>query len=127
MFRPVGKNNRTLHRALHPESINALIQHAIARAGIDPTGYSAHSLRAGFFTYVELPTAQLRTKPAIKHWPPSAATSVSTTPGPTTLRRVLGYSTKWAAPSMHKRAEGATQMKDSRSRELTPRRKPWSQ
>jgi site-specific recombinase XerD len=27
------------------------VQRAVARAGIDPTSYSAHSLRAGFVTY----------------------------------------------------------------------------
>ncbi|NYJ76555.1 site-specific integrase [Allobranchiibius huperziae] len=53
-FRPVGKSNTALPRALHPESINTLIQRAVARAGIDPTHYSAHSLRAGFITYAHL-------------------------------------------------------------------------
>jgi integrase len=28
-----------------------LVKQAVARAGIDPTNYSAHSLRAGFVTY----------------------------------------------------------------------------
>ncbi len=54
VFRPVSKGNRALSRPLHPESINTLIQAAIARAGLDPTGYSAHSLRAGFVTYAHL-------------------------------------------------------------------------
>jgi site-specific recombinase XerD len=51
VFRPVSKGNRALARPLHPESINTLVKQAIARAGIDPTNYSAHSLRAGFVTY----------------------------------------------------------------------------
>lgn len=48
------KGNKPTGRPLHPESINTLAQHAIARAGIDPAPYSAHSLRAGFITYAHL-------------------------------------------------------------------------
>ncbi len=54
VFRPVSKGNRAQPRPLHPESINTLIQNAVARAGLDPTPYSAHSLRAGFVTYAHL-------------------------------------------------------------------------
>ena len=64
LFRPVGKNNRPGLGPLHPESINTLIQQAINRAGIDPTPYSAHSLRAGFVTYAHLRGASDR---AIAH------------------------------------------------------------
>jgi site-specific recombinase XerD len=64
VFRPVGKSNRALTRSLHPESINTLIQQAIARAGLDPARYSAHSLRAGFVTYAHLRGASDR---AIAH------------------------------------------------------------
>jgi len=64
VFRPVSKGNRPLPRPLNPESINTLIQAAIARAGIDPAGYSAHSLRAGFVTYAHLRGASDR---AIAH------------------------------------------------------------
>ena len=58
------KSNRPTGRPLHPDSINTLIQHAIARAGIDPAPYSAHSLRAGFVTYSHLRGASDR---AIAH------------------------------------------------------------
>ena len=54
VFRAVGKNNRAGPRALHPESVNTLLQQAVARAGLDPRPYSAHSLRAGFVTYAHL-------------------------------------------------------------------------
>jgi integrase len=64
VFRPVGKNNKPGPRALHPESINDLVQQAVARAGLDATAYSAHSLRAGFVTYAHLRGASDR---AIAH------------------------------------------------------------
>lgn len=64
VLRPVSKGNRALGRALHPESVNDLVQAAIARAGLDPTPYSAHSLRAGFVTYAHLRGASDR---AIAH------------------------------------------------------------
>lgn len=54
VFRGVGKNNKPGTRPLHPESISDLVQLAVGRAGIDPTLYSAHSLRAGFVTYAHL-------------------------------------------------------------------------
>ncbi len=49
---------------MHPESINTLVQKAVARAGLDPSPYSAHSLRAGFVTYAHLRGASDR---AIAH------------------------------------------------------------
>ena len=64
VFRAVGKNNSPGARALHPESINTLVQKAVARAGVDPGPYSAHSLRAGFVTYAHLRGASDR---AIAH------------------------------------------------------------
>ena len=64
VFRPVGKSNRPLPRRLNPDSINTLVQNAVARAGIDPAPYSAHSLRAGFVTYAHLRGASDR---AIAH------------------------------------------------------------
>jgi len=54
VFRAVDKANRARPTALHPESVNTLVQKAVARAGIDPSPYSAHSLRAGFVTYAHL-------------------------------------------------------------------------
>ncbi|WP_053083059.1 site-specific integrase [Mycolicibacterium chlorophenolicum] len=54
LFRPVSKSNRPLPRRLNTESVNTLVRNAIHRTGTDPTGYSAHSLRAGFVTHAYL-------------------------------------------------------------------------
>ncbi len=45
VLRKVSKGNRPLTRPLLPESVNDLVQAAFARAEMNPTGYSAHSLR----------------------------------------------------------------------------------
>ena len=64
VFRPVSKGNRAIDRRLHPESINDLVRAAVARSGLDPAPFSAHSLRAGFVTYAHLRGASDR---AIAH------------------------------------------------------------
>ena len=64
VFRRVTKGNRAVKAALNPESINQLVQQAVARADLDPKAYSAHSLRAGFVTYAHLRGASDR---AIAH------------------------------------------------------------
>jgi len=64
LFRPVSKGNRPLARRLNPDTANRLVQAAVARAGLDPLPYSAHSLRAGFVTYAHLRGASDR---AIAH------------------------------------------------------------
>jgi site-specific recombinase XerD len=64
VLRPVSKGNRALPRPLHAESVNDLVQAAVARAGLSPAGYSAHSLRAGFVTFAHLRGASDR---AIAH------------------------------------------------------------
>lgn len=64
VFRKVTKANRVAPGRIHPESINQLVQAAVARAGMDPGPYSAHSLRAGFVTYAHLRGASDR---AIAH------------------------------------------------------------
>ena len=64
LLRPVSKGNRALARRLNADSANLLVQQAIARAGLDPLPYSAHSLRAGFVTYAHLRGASDR---AIAH------------------------------------------------------------
>jgi hypothetical protein len=64
VFRAVGKDNKARDRALHPESINTLVQKAVTRASMDSGPYSAHSLRAGFVTYAHLRGASDR---AIAH------------------------------------------------------------
>ena len=47
MFRSVSKGNRVSSRGLSPDGLSRLV----TRAGLDATGFSAHSLRAGFVTY----------------------------------------------------------------------------
>lgn len=64
VFQGVTKGNTPSGKRLHPESINTLVQQAVTRAGINGTGYSAHSLRAGFVTYAHLRGASDR---AIAH------------------------------------------------------------
>jgi len=64
VFQGVTKANKPTGRALHPESINTLVQRAIARAALNPEHYSAHSLRAGFVTHAHLRGASDR---AIAH------------------------------------------------------------
>lgn len=65
VFRPVSKGNRALPKPLHPESVNTLVQQAVARVpGLAEIGYSAHSLRAGFVTHAHLRGASDR---AIAH------------------------------------------------------------
>ena len=54
VFRPVSKGNHALARRLHPESVHTLVRNAIERTGTDASGYSAHSLRAGFVTHAHL-------------------------------------------------------------------------
>jgi hypothetical protein len=84
VLRPISKGNRALPRPLHPESINTLAQAAVHRADPDATGYSAHSLRAGFVTYAAPPTAPSPTKLDTAPSRESAPTSASRKPGPTT-------------------------------------------
>jgi integrase len=64
LLRPVSKGNRALSRRLNADSANMLVQQGVARAGLDPASYSAHSLRAGFVTYAHLRGASDR---AIAH------------------------------------------------------------
>ncbi|TNM60422.1 site-specific integrase [Streptomyces sp. NP160] len=54
VFRGVTKANRPAQRRLHPESVTTLVKGALARTGAPTTGYSGHSLRAGFVTYAHL-------------------------------------------------------------------------
>lgn len=51
LFSGVSRGNKPLPRPLTPGALNRAVQRAITRAGHDPTGYSAHSLRAGFVTH----------------------------------------------------------------------------
>ena len=53
VFRSGDRHNR-VGASLTGTAINALVKRAIQRTGLDPTPYSAHSLRAGFVTYAHL-------------------------------------------------------------------------
>ena len=50
LFRAVDRHGRIRSRALHPDSVAAILKRALARAGYAPAGYAGHSLRAGFAT-----------------------------------------------------------------------------
>ena len=51
MFRKVTKGNKATATALTADGLSRIVTGAVRRAGYDPTGYSGHSLRAGFATY----------------------------------------------------------------------------
>lgn len=59
-FRGVTKGNRLATSALSPDALSRLVKNAVARAGHDSTGYSGHSLRAGFVTYASIRGATAR-------------------------------------------------------------------
>jgi integrase len=87
VFRPVSTGNRVIPRPLHPESINALVQAAVARAGLDPAPYSAHSLRPGSSptpTCAAPRTGRSPTRPGTAAWPAWVVTCASPPPGRTT-------------------------------------------
>lgn len=50
LFRPVNKGGNLGPGRLSASSANRAVQRAVARAGLDPRPYSAHSLRAGLAT-----------------------------------------------------------------------------
>lgn len=50
IFRPVRQTGGVLMSRLSGEAVALAIQERLARAGFDPSGYSGHSLRAGFAT-----------------------------------------------------------------------------
>lgn len=50
LFRPVGRSGQLGRGRLTAASANRAVQRAVARAGLDPRPYSAHSLRAGLAT-----------------------------------------------------------------------------
>lgn len=64
LLQGVTKANRASGQPLNTGTVNLLVQAAVARAGISPVGYSAHSLRAGFVTWAHLRGASDR---AIAH------------------------------------------------------------
>ncbi|MGH9011278.1 MAG: site-specific integrase [Acidimicrobiia bacterium] len=50
LYRPVTRHKRVGPGRLSAASANRIVQRAVARAGLDPRPYSAHSLRAGLAT-----------------------------------------------------------------------------
>lgn len=50
VFRAIDQWGNLKHRALTPQSINAIVKKRCALAGLDPREFSAHGLRSGFLT-----------------------------------------------------------------------------
>jgi site-specific recombinase XerD len=50
LFRPIDRHGNVGTSRLTPHAVRLVIRRAMVQAGLDPTGYSAHSLRAGFVT-----------------------------------------------------------------------------
>jgi integrase len=50
VFRPVDRHGRVSTGRLSGEAVSLILRDRMATAGFDPTGYSGHSLRAGFAT-----------------------------------------------------------------------------
>jgi integrase len=50
VFRPVDRHGRIAAGRLSGEAVSLVVKERVAAAGIDPTGFSGHSLRAGFAT-----------------------------------------------------------------------------
>ena len=50
IFRPVDRHGRVAAERLSGEAVSLVVKERVAAAGIDPTGFSGHSLRAGFAT-----------------------------------------------------------------------------
>ena len=50
IFRPIGKSGKIGDRALSAHSVAEIVKRHAAAAGLDPTIFSGHSLRAGFVT-----------------------------------------------------------------------------
>lgn len=50
VFRPMNRHGAILDRRLSSEAVSLIVKRRLAAAGFDPTGFSGHSLRAGFIT-----------------------------------------------------------------------------
>ncbi len=50
VFRPVNRHGRVSSERLSGEAVSLIVKERVAADSIDPTGYSGHSLRAGFAT-----------------------------------------------------------------------------
>jgi integrase len=59
LFRPINKAGTVSEKRLTGEAVSIIIKRRLAAAGIDPTDYSGHSLRAGFATTAAIAGAPL--------------------------------------------------------------------
>lgn len=50
VFRPINRHGHTAPVRLSGEAVSEIIKERLRKAGIDPEGYSGHSLRSGFVT-----------------------------------------------------------------------------
>ena len=50
VFRGIDRWGHIERKALTPQSVNLVLKHRIAQAGLDPRAFSAHGLRAGYLT-----------------------------------------------------------------------------
>lgn len=50
IFRPVSRHNKISASALSGDAVSVVVRERVAAIGMEPTGYSGHSLRAGFAT-----------------------------------------------------------------------------
>jgi integrase len=48
LFRPIDRWGRVLNRALSGEAVGELLRRRLSALGIDPSGFTGHSFRAGF-------------------------------------------------------------------------------
>lgn len=63
LFRSVNRHGATSSARLSGEAVSLIIKQRVAEVGIDPTGFSGHSLRAGFATSAAMagvPTWKIR-------------------------------------------------------------------
>jgi len=63
IFRRVDRHERVSPDAMSPEAVCLVVRERVAAAGFDPSGYSGHSLRAGFATsaiQAGVPTLRVR-------------------------------------------------------------------
>jgi integrase len=50
LFRPVDRNGSVLSKRISGEAVSLVVKKRVAAVDLDPTGFSGHSLRAGFAT-----------------------------------------------------------------------------
>lgn len=50
LFRPINRHGQTAPLRLSADAVSTVLRERVANAGLDPAGYSGHSLRAGFAT-----------------------------------------------------------------------------